>query len=414
MTNEPEPEAGGSASGAAVPPSQEPVLFGAEEFRAAFGEPLAQALDLDTWQTGENLAALYDRLETEVKEAVRQEDRIRERVRRDVFPRLATRPHAPREAGLYRAPVEEIERVHRGLLFNGSVEACDGTSVLLDTLPVSIVQIGVCLVSYQGDQGTWVHRLYRRDLRVSGPDPVEEALQMLERRQRRASFDQANRHDRLSDLGRRGIMAYAERAVLLQKSRAPWRMGHGSPTPYELLTGSGMRDLLERSLDLLNELVLGHKRFVFVPSAPAERMLLTLGNALLPLEYAIVDHLGGWLERIVDQGHYRGEWAPLLPRVREFVREAGSKVVVGAYRASIVAPAQLFYAHVDYAHEAALIALADSTLQEHRGFPMLIDLADTVGRTTFGADSFNAAIQLAYTEAAEPFRYQTERQTRRQ
>jgi hypothetical protein len=96
------------------------------------------------------------------------------------------------------------------------------------------------------------------------------------------------------------------------------------------------------------------------------------------------------------------------------VREAGSKVVVGAYRASRIAPAQLFYAHVDHAHEAALIAMADSALQEHRGFPMLIELADTLGRAMFGTDSFNAAARLAYTDAGEPFRYLTERQTRRE
>jgi hypothetical protein len=414
MTNEPDLETGGSNPDAPVPTGQEPVLFGAEEFTAAFGEPLARTLDLDTWKTGENLEALYDRLEVEVKEAVRQEDRIRERVRREVFPRLGTRRDAPREAGIYQATVENIERVHRGLLFNGNVEACDGTSVPLDTLPVTIIQIGVCLVSYQGDQGSWVHRLYRRDLRVTGLDPVEETLRMLERRQRRAAVGESSRRDALSDLGRRGIMAYAERAVLLHKSQAPWRLGHGNPTPYELLTGSGMRDLLERSLDLLNDLVLRHKRFVFVPSAPAERMLLTLGNALLPLEYAIIDHLGGWLQRIVDLGHYRGDWAALRPRVDEFIREAGSKVVVGAYRASRIAPAQLFYAHVDHAHEAALIAMADSALQEHRGFPMLIELADTLGRAMFGADSFNAAVRLAYTEAGEPFRYLSERQTRRE
>lgn len=43
------------------------------------------------------------------------------------------------------------------LLFNGAVEACDGTSVEHGTLPVTITQIGVCLVSYQGDQGSWLN-----------------------------------------------------------------------------------------------------------------------------------------------------------------------------------------------------------------------------------------------------------------
>jgi hypothetical protein len=394
------------------PPSAEPALVDAHEFEIAFGEPLAQALDLDTWQPGENLAALYGRLEQEIEQAVRQENRIRERIRQEVFPRLQTRPGAPAHAGVYQALPEHIEKVHRGLLFNGAVEACDGTSVVHDTLPVTIAQIGVCLVSYRGDQGSWVQRLYRRDLRVGGLDPVEEALEVLERRQRRAGFDMSSRRDTLSDLGRRGIMTYAERAVLLRKSDAPWRMGHGNPTPYELLTGSGMRELLESSLDLLHDLVEGHRRFVFVPSAPAARMHLTIGNALRPLEYAIVDTINPQLERIVE-GHYRGEWAALLPRVKQFVSGVGSQVVVGIYRASEMAPAQLFYAHTEHAHEAALIAMADSALQEHRGFPMLIDLADTVCRAIFGTDSFTASTQLAYVEAGEPFRYLTERQTRR-
>ena len=85
----------------------------------------------------------------------------------------------------------------------------------------------------------------------------------------------------------------------------------------------------------------------------------------------------------------------------------------GVYRATPIAPAQVFYAHVDHVHEAAHIALADSTLQEHRGFPMLVTLADTVCTATFGTDSLVPQIQVAYTDAGAPLRYQTERQTRR-
>jgi hypothetical protein len=271
----------------------------------------------------------------------------------------------------------------------------------------------VYLVSYQGDQGSWVNRLYRRDLRIGGQDPLEEALEMLERRQRRTGFDASSQRDKLSILAQRGIMAYAERAVLLQKSQAPWRMGHGSPTPWELLTGSGMPELARISLDLLNDLILGHKRFIFVPSGPAERMLLTIGNALHPLEYAIVDTMSLTLERIAG-GHYRGEgWEALSSRVQQFAAEVGNQVIVGVYRASHIAPPQLFYAHVDHAHEAALIALADSVLQEHRGFPMLISLADTLCSEMFGTSSLTASTEIAYLEAGAPFRHLTERQTRR-
>lgn len=391
-------------------------LVDAREFETHTGEPIQRVLDLDTWLPGENLAALYARLEQVVAAAVRREDRILDAIRREVFPVLASpgRTGAPRDAGVYRARVEDIERVHRGLLFNGAVEACDGTSVLHDTLPVTIAQIGVCLVSYQGDQGSLVQRLFRRDLCVGGQDAVQEALDVLERRQQRAGLEQESRRDTLSDMGRRSIMAYAERAALLYRSKARWRMGHGSPTPWELLIGTGMVEMLERSVDLLRTLVLDHRRFVFVPSAPSARWLLTIGNALGPLEYAVVDTLEEWMSRVIDASGYRGEWGErVLAGVRAFAAETGPRVVRGLYRASAMAPAQLFYAHADHVHEAALIALADSVLQEHRGFPMLIDLADRLCAATFDPASFNTSARLAYLDAGEPFRYLSERGTRR-
>ena len=102
----------------------------------------------------------------------------------------------------------------------------------------------------------------------------------------------------------------------------------------------------------------------------------------------------------------------LKAEVQAFVEELGPQIVIGLYRASSQAPARLFYAHRDQACLAASIAMADSVLQEHRGFPMLIDLADTVCRTTFGSSTFRGFIEQAYTEAGTPFRYLGERETR--
>lgn len=380
------------------------------DYSAAVGESLAETLDIQSWTTGENLADLYPRLQQETEDATKQEARIREAMRKIVFPRLSGSVGAPRDAGVYKATVQDIERVHRGLLLTGAVEACDGSSVIYDTLPITIAQIGVCLVSYAGDQGSWVQHLYRKDLRVGGLDPVEEVMEMLERRQRRDTFDVTSQRDTINDLFRRGIMTYAERAVLLDKATAPWRMGHGNPAAYELITGSGSVALLKSSIEVLHRLIVDHKKFVFVPSA-GDRKLLTIGNALYPLEYAIVASAKRQIEAVLG-GNYRGEWAALKPRLQAFANEAGSQIVVGVYRASHLAPAQIFYAHADYAHEAALIAMADSLFQEHRGFPMLIDLADTVCSATFAGDSFATAARLAYVDAGEPFRYATERQTR--
>jgi hypothetical protein len=110
-----------------------------------------------------------------------------------------------------------------------------------------------------------------------------------------------------------------------------------------------------------------------------------------------VDTTQDYLDNLVARGGYRGEWARLLPRLREFAAEVGPQVVLGLYRASLLAPAQVFYAHRDHAHLAALIALADSALQEHRGFPALIDLADMVCRGTFDPASFTASTQRSPT-----------------
>lgn len=384
-----------------------PIIDG-DTFSAAYGEPLDATLNIDSWQTGGDLEGLYERLESEVQSAVATENAMRQTIRREIFPRLRDRPGAARGAGCYRATPADLRRVHRSLLFNGAVEACDGTSVEHDTLPVTITQIGICLVSYQGDQGSWTQRLYRRDLRATTGNALDDLLALLDNRAQRGSTDNDER-GRLSELARRGIMTYAERAILARKSQAPWRVGHGNPAPYELLTGSGSMDLLVRSMDVMRELILDHRKVLFVPSAPRDRNWLTLGQALYPLEFIIIETIQKRMEAVVEQGHYGKEYKQ---KVFDFCQEIGSQIVLGVYRASAAAPPYLFFAHIDYACDAALIAMADSVLQEHRGFPMLIDLADTICRTTFGNDIFNHAVQMAYAHAGEPYRFLNERQTR--
>lgn len=390
-------------------PHDETPLVEPDEFAQAFGESLREALDLDTWRPGEDLLALYDRLEREVRDAVRQQDQVRRGIRAKVLPEIERRPSAPEAAGVYQATVEQLGKIHRGLLFRGAVEACDGTSLRHDSLPLTLAQIGVSLISYRGDQGTWAQQLFRRDLRQGDADPMKQVVDLLSRRQARAGLDQGERRDRLSQLARRGILAYAERAILVQKATAPWRVGHGHPMPYELLTGSGSMELLDLALPVARALV-EWRQFLFVPSAPSDRAFLTIGDALQPLEYAVLDTARAQMQRVVDGGHYSQSQRRA---VQQFVDAFGPQIVIGVYRASAAAPPALFYAHAERAHEAALIALADSTLQEHRGFPLLIDLADLVCRSAFGAETFQGALRLAYAEAGDPWRYLAERETRK-
>lgn len=392
-----------------------------DEFRAGFGEDLQRVLDLGTWTIGADLGEIYRRISEEVQSAVGQEDATCAAIRAEIFPRLARRPQAPPGAGVYRASPADLERIHRGLLFNGGVEACDATIQACDTLPLTIFQIGVCLVSYLGNQGTWAQRLFRRDLRAQDGDPIDAAYALLEQRSQRDGLNRLSR-DQLSRLARRGIMSYAERAILLRQSTATWRLGHGNPAPFELLTGSGSADLMIASTRIVRELVEDQQKFVFVASEPSDRVLLSIGQALQPLEYAIVTTLQDEIARTVETVTFPATVAAdtawdgmrLSPYqwIQRFRDEVGPRVVVGVYRATRLAPAHLFYAHVDHADIAAHIALADSLLQEHRGFPLLIDLADTVCQGMFGRETLEGPVRAAYADAGVPWRYMSERASR--
>jgi hypothetical protein len=129
------------------------------------------------------------------------------------------------------------------------------------------------------------------------------------------------------------------------------------------------------------------------------------------MEFAIIQTLEPEIQNMIDNGGYRNE-SGVLPAMKKFSKEVSPQIVVGLYRVWEAAPPFLFYAHVDQAPMAAHIAMADSVLQEYRGFPMLIDLADTFCRSTFGADAFTVSVQTAYADAGQPYRYLGERETR--
>lgn len=373
-------------------------------FEQAFGETLDQVLDLATWHGGTDLVGLYERLEldTRIGEALIQEDRAAAAIRTAILPELRdpSRPGAPPLAGLWRLELPELEKVHRGTLFAGQVDACDSTVQVHESLALTIIQIGIALVGYQGEEGTWSHRLYRRDLQGTPTNAVELARQLLELRDPRSPQGPEDTRDQLTELGRRGITSYAERAVLTRASSAIWRMGRGSPAPYELLTGAGAMDLVLPSLDLLEELLLGHRKFVFVPTR-GHKSLLTIGRALVPLEFAVVHRLRSYIQDMVDDGHLRGH---RLRRAQDFVGQVGEAVAVGVFRASRHAPPYVFYAPAepDLCAQAATIALADAAIQEHRGYPMLLDMAHQFCAAAFGREEFLGPIQAAYAARNEP------------
>jgi hypothetical protein len=380
----------------------------------SFEETLVHSLNIDEWVTGPNLGKLYTEIdEAQVRSALQNEAHLDTIIRKELFPKIILQvPGVDPTTARQQFSAAMIEKAHLGLLFNGATEASDGTLVIHDTLPLTISQIGVCLVSYQGEMGSYAHRLYRKDLQITGDSAFEEVMQLLEARRNGGTTDGSDDDSpsNKSKLAQRALMSYAERAILMNKSNAIWRMGHGSPIPYELLTGfwAGRIEMTNSAIDLFEKIV-NHKKFIFVPSATKQRHLLAIGNALAPFEYIVVDTITSQLNSIIENGGARRE---MLRKQQDFVKAYGDSIVMGLYKTSQFSPAYLFYAHKDHFQTAALIAMADSVLQEHRGFPMLIDIADNICSATFSPETFFSSIRNAYADAGQPFRYLSERETR--
>ena len=197
-------------------PDDDPFFISTKNFQEQFGEDLRRTLDVSTSRVGNDLNQEYRRIAHEVREADRFETAKERQIREEFFPRLAAAPNMPRNAGKHNTTPEDITKVQRGLLFNGGVEACDGAMQTHDTLPLTIYQIGVSLVSYRGDQGTWVTSFAE----IFGKEclNVDEWLEFLEHRAKRDSSTRPPGHDQMGELVQKAILEYAERAILLRRS----------------------------------------------------------------------------------------------------------------------------------------------------------------------------------------------------
>lgn len=387
-----------------------PTEVTSDEYQRLTGETLNQTVDLTHWKKGIDVLRDYERLETEVTEAASISAEVREAIRETVFPAIPQLDHAPKNAGVWRLPPERIPQIQRDVLMNGLTESVDGNVHVLSTMALQIVQIAVVAANYGREESCWGHRIFKRDIRVQpGADMVEETLRLLRRRS--PDQDGSDKPKKISDMMRRGVMTFMERKVLGQALTAPWRIGHGNPLAYELLTGAGSVELIRLSIPVLRS-VIDHRKFLYVSSETSEQHIKTIGDALEPLEYAIISDARPYLDRI-SGGHFTGEWAgTMVSDLQPFMDEVGDQVVIGTYRATPFAPAQIFYAHCDYAHEAAGIAIADSVHLDHRGFPMLIEVADTLCRGYFSAQTLERPAFAAFGNTDAPFRHLGERSTR--
>jgi len=385
-----------------IPLGGEGHLIGDVDYERSFEEDLETTLNLASWEKGWDWEDLINRFGLNISTAEEREERVRTAVRTRILPSLQLHTQLE-EAGVYEANSKRLKAVFEARLFPGHVAAVNSIVAAHDSLALGITQIGIAVVSYGGVSGSFSQRLFRKDMSAKNNDVWKAVEECLRERHERSGM---GRRDNLSELARRNIRAYAERAILLDKVDAEWRIGQGNPCSREMLTGSGYTRLLRASLSVLRRLILEHKKFVFVPNALDERGYLTLGGALKPGEYAILRTLEADSTYFVERWHYDDGVAE---EALDFVRECCPQVLIGLFRASEQAPARLFYAHREHVHFAAHIAMADSLLRPERGFPLLLDVADASCRAVFGSEPFLGLVNDAYTRAGAKLHYFGER-----
>jgi hypothetical protein len=366
------------------------------EIENALRQTINDALNLDLWQQGSGLQGLK-RVQDHLVKAIHDQKRVLGNIRKHILSELASFPNAPNAAGVYRVKADDLRMARRKILLSGNVTAVRGASVAHESLVASLVSVGVCLTKYDGQIRSWKTVFMRHDCDLKAGNVVEEIRAILNQRARRSRIGPgAKGQDGITRLMRRAFQAAAERKALLEKAGSGWRMGYGVPAPYELVTGSGSMDLIDSVLPVLESLLLGDRRWVFVPDYLDSLAFSTLAASLAPGELAIFQKAKATLDDIVDGGHYS---TAARAKVRKFADIAGDAIVIGGFRAGHFSPPQIFFAHAEHAIHAGLVAMADAELQPHRGFPLLLELAGVSAKTGLGIDAFQSMIESTYASA---------------
>jgi len=291
---------------------------------------------------------------------------------------------------LHEVTKEDLLRA-RDVLRN-DVCAVDGTLAKVELLSGTRSQIGIVAVNYQNERAT--HVTYVTEASYSQYNSSEDVLDSLQSKKKEKRV--------VSDLVLRATMAYFERKHALRHS-AKWKILHGELFPFELRSGLGELKALDTTIALFRE----------VASQPTIGSVVSdtgsidkyIGYAIEPFHYFIVESLkreyDDWLQN--DAHFSKMDQA----KFQVFVDEVAGNYYRAVYR---VGPRPfVFFAHKDYIHEFASILMADASLVPERGFPILVDYADSMCSSLFRAGDFDRRIQHELALQGEFLREQSER-----
>lgn len=324
-------------------------------------------------------------LRLEVQKSVASERDIRARLRERIESKHRDRLCAVSDASLAKARIT---------LANDTV-AIDGTRAQVSMLSGIRGQLGVVAIRYSGEMTSYV--TYVTEVTYSDFDPDADIEDVIERRTK-DDFS-------VSELVVRAMLAYNERFRALEQPQT-WCILQGELFPFELRSGLGKLRGLDIALNLFAKMV--DRKTVGAVVSDTSSPDINYGFALEPREFFKITNLKYEYDKWLESG---AKFNPAdEAKFKAFNDKYASQIIKGVYR--IGQRPFIFYAHEDVIEDFAALIMADSSHIQERGFPLLIDYADSVCASLFRAGDFERRVNFELALEGDLLSELSERATR--
>ncbi|KQC09141.1 MAG: hypothetical protein APR62_03105 [Smithella sp. SDB] len=273
-------------------------------------------------------------------------------------------------------------------LLSGNVVAVDGTSANYDLLTVGFqARIGIIAVNYKNQKADYT--LYISEPFIPYEKENYEEIMQYAIKKKKGKVG-------ISSLHITAIMLFKERELVI-KQPEKYKMIQGDIFPYELKTGQGRLRGLNACLTLGRK-ILNTDNVVAAQTTTTDPAYRLIGNSLDPGEYIeIHDYYEELSSFLLGDGDDFSVPARFNPSDKEafelFINDAKNKFSVGIFKGLHSNRPYVFYAPKKNLETMVNLLFADSSFQPIRGFPLLLDYADTICARLISGQDFKKQVE---------------------
>lgn len=277
------------------------------------------------------------------------------------------------------------------LLLGGNVVAVDGTIAKHATITGIMAQIGVVAVNYLNEKIK--HSYFISEAKYK--QDIKDVTKYL--------YSHEKENKIISDIVLRAALQVREREIgLTDKFRDKYKIYHGPLIPFEMLASPGRSDLkiLDVTLEILENIISNKKCFSIVSRSQNDayiRLGLSLNSGeYIQLKKSVGREIMEDRTLIKDKDSWREDD---FLKVNNFVNQKAIKIKIGLIKISH--RPYVFHANEEIFDLAARIIFRDARFQKEKGFPLLVDYADTLCSTYFRTSDFNKIIEYQLAKEGE-------------